>query len=121
MKKNMIFGIQNTTYASIRVNNVLFKRCMNLLFLPERYHISILDGGADSFILGRGWNVIYTHKTRRSNVVDFDHETAIKQNHPIVIAITAIDLSEEKSILPVIHEGIYNETSNHTILSEFQL
>jgi len=31
---------------------------MNLLFLPENHHISILDGGADTFVLGKGWEVL---------------------------------------------------------------
>jgi hypothetical protein len=54
-------------------------------------------------------------------VVGFDHETAIKRNLPIVSAITAIDLTCGQSILLVIHEGIYNETAAHSLLSEFQL
>ena len=50
-----------------------------------------------------------------------DDYLAIKRNLPIVSAITALDLPDGQSILLVIHEGIYNETSNHTLLSEFQL
>jgi hypothetical protein len=30
---------------------------MNLLFLPEKYYISILDGGADTCVLGKGWEI----------------------------------------------------------------
>ena len=94
---------------------------MNLLFLPENHHISILDGGADTCVLGKGWEVLSIHNSRRANVVGFDHETAIKRNLPIVSAITAIDLPSGESILLVIHEGIYNETAAHSLLSEFQL
>jgi hypothetical protein len=54
-------------------------------------------------------------------VVGLDHETAIKRNLPIVSAMTAIDLPSGQSILLVIHEGIYNETAMHSLLSEFQL
>jgi hypothetical protein len=61
-------------------------------FLPDRYHISILDGGADAFVLGKCWEVLSTHNLRRANVVDFDHETAIKRNLRVVSAITALDL-----------------------------
>jgi hypothetical protein len=43
---------------------------MNLLFLPEEYHISILDGGADTCVLGKGWEVLYIHSSRRANVQD---------------------------------------------------
>ena len=49
------------------------------------------------------------------------YETAIKRNLPIVSAITALDLPNGQSALLLVHEGIYNETSNHSLLSEFQL
>jgi hypothetical protein len=65
---------------------------MNLLFLPEKYHISILDGGADTCVLGKGWEILSIHSLRRENVVGFDHEMAIKRNFPIVSTVTALDL-----------------------------
>jgi hypothetical protein len=94
---------------------------MNLLFLPEMYHISILDGGADTWVLGKGWEILSIHSSRRANVVGFDHEMAIKQNLPIVSAVTALDLQNGQSVLLLVNESIYNETSNHSLLSEFQL
>jgi hypothetical protein len=111
----------HNVYTSISVNNTLYNRCMNLLFLQENHHISILDGGADTCVLGKGWEILSIHNSRRANVVGFDHETAIKQNLPIVSAITAIDLPSGESILFGIHEGIYNQTAAHSLLSEFQL
>jgi hypothetical protein len=80
-----------------------------------------LDGGADTCVLGKGWTIISTHNSRRANVVGFDHETAIKRNLPIVSAITALDLPNGQSVLLVIQESIYNETSNHSLQSKFQL
>jgi hypothetical protein len=35
-------------------------------------------------------------------VVGFDHETAIKQNLPIVSVITALDLSNGQSVLQLV-------------------
>jgi hypothetical protein len=78
---------------------------MNLLFLPKNNHISILDGGADTCVLGKGWKVLSIHNSRRANMVGFDHATAIKRCHPIVSAMTAIDLPSGQSILLVMHEG----------------
>jgi hypothetical protein len=49
------------------------------LHLPENYHISSLDAGADTRVLGKGWEILYVHNTRRANVVGFDHE-AEKRN-----------------------------------------
>jgi hypothetical protein len=94
---------------------------MNLLYLPDKYHISILDGGADTCILGQGWEVLSVHNTRRANIVGFDHEATVKRNLPIVSAITAVDLPDGISLILIVHEAIYNDTINHSLLSEFQL
>jgi hypothetical protein len=53
-------------------------------------------------------------------MVGFDHETTIKRNLSIIHAITALDLSNGQSVLLVILESIYKETSNHSSLSKFQ-
>ena len=37
------------------------------------------------------------------------------------LGVTSVDLSDGQSILLFINEGIYNETTNHSLLSEFQL
>ena len=103
----------NRNAICISVNNALHNKCMNLKKLTEKYHISILDGGADTCVLGKGWEVLSIHNSGRANVVGFDHEAAIKRNLPIVSAITALDLPNGSSILLVVHECIYNETSNH--------
>jgi hypothetical protein len=83
---------------------------MNILHLPEKYHISILDSGADTCVLGQGWEVLSVHNTRRANAVEFDHEAAVKRNLPIVsaIAITAVDLPNGISVILIVHEAIYN-------------
>jgi hypothetical protein len=92
---------------------------MNLLHPPAKYHISILDVGADTCVVGQGWEALSVHKTRRANVVGFDHEAAIR-NLPIVSAITAVNLQDEISVILIVHEVIYNNTDNHSLLSEFQ-
>jgi hypothetical protein len=93
---------------------------MNLLFLPERYLISILDGGADTCVLAKGWEILSIHNSRRVNVIGFDHETLVKRNLLIVSLITALDLPGVKSLLLVMYEGIY-DTTIHSLSSEFQL
>jgi hypothetical protein len=45
---------EHNSHASISVNNTFYDKSMNLLFLPESYHISILDGGTDACVLGKG-------------------------------------------------------------------
>jgi hypothetical protein len=58
---------------------------------------------------------------RRANVVGFDHEAAVKRNLPIVSAITAVDIPDGISMIRIVHETIYNDTANHSLLSECQL
>jgi hypothetical protein len=111
----------HNAHATLSISNSLHNKCMNLLYLSEKYHISILDGGADTCVLGHGLEVLSVHNNRRANVVGFDNEAAVKRHLPIVSAITAVDLPDGISLLLIIHEGIYNDTANHSLLSEFQL
>jgi hypothetical protein len=111
----------HNAHATLSISNSLHNKYKNLLHLPEKYHISILDGDADTCVLGQGREVLSVHNTRRANVVGFDHEAAVKRNLPIVSAITAVNLPDGISVLLIVHETIYNDTANHSLLSEFQL
>jgi hypothetical protein len=105
-------------HATLSISNSLHSKFMNL---QKKYHIRILDGGADTCALGLGWEVLSVHNTRRTNEVSFDNEAAVKRNLPIVSAINAVDLPDEISFFIIDHEAIYNDTANHSLLSEFQL
>jgi hypothetical protein len=106
----------HNAHVTLSISNSLHKKCMNLLHRPEKYHISILDGGVDICVLGQGWKVLSGHNTRRANVLGFDHEAAVKRNLPIVSAMTAVDLPDRISVLLIVHEVIINDTANHSIL-----
>jgi phosphoserine aminotransferase len=60
-------------HATLSISNSLHNQCMNLFNLPEKYRISILDGGEDTCVLVKGWEVFSVHNIRRANVVGFDH------------------------------------------------
>jgi phosphoserine aminotransferase len=107
---------KHNDHATLSISDSLQNKFMNLLHLPEKYHISILDGGADTCVLGQGWEVFAVYNTRRANVVGFDHEAAVKRNLTIVSAITAIDLLDVISVILIVHEAIYTDTSNHSLL-----
>jgi hypothetical protein len=111
----------HNAHVTLSISNSIHNKCMNRLHLPEKYHISILDGGADTCVLGQGWEVLSVPKTRRANVVGFDHEAAVKRNLPIVSAITAVNLPDGISVILIVHEAIYNDISNNSLLSEFKL
>jgi hypothetical protein len=99
----------HNAHVTLSISNSLHKKCMNQLHLPEKYHISILDGDADTCVLGQGWEVLSVHNTRRANAVGIDHEAAVKRNLPILIAINAFDLPDGISVLLIVHEAIYND------------
>jgi preprotein translocase subunit SecA len=42
----------HNAHATLSISNSLHNKCMNLLHLPGKYRISILDGGADTCVLG---------------------------------------------------------------------
>jgi hypothetical protein len=111
----------HNSHAILSISNSLCNKCMNLLHLPEKYHFTNLDDSADTCVLGQGWEDHSVHNTRGSNVVSFDHEAAVKRNLLIVSAITAIDLPDGISFILIVHEGIYNYTADHSLLSEFHL
>jgi hypothetical protein len=48
----------HNAHATLGISNSLHNKFMNLLHLPEKCHISILDGGADTCVLGQGWEVL---------------------------------------------------------------
>jgi protein tyrosine phosphatase len=41
-------------HTIVSISNSLRSKRMNLLQIPEKYHISILDGGAGTCVLGQG-------------------------------------------------------------------
>jgi hypothetical protein len=47
----------HNAHAQLSISNSIHNKRMNLLHLPEKYHISILDGVADTCALGQGWEV----------------------------------------------------------------
>jgi hypothetical protein len=76
----MIIGVRNIwVHATISIQNTLYNKCISLLFLADSHRISILDGGADTCALDKGWEVLSIHNSKRANVVGFDNESACYQ------------------------------------------
>jgi hypothetical protein len=70
-------------------------------------HHTISDGGADTWILGRGWRVL-SQTQRFANVVGFESNYAKKKHLPIVVAaaVNKNDLNED--VLLVVFKGVHN-------------
>ena len=107
------------TIHNVYLRGDTYKRAMNLN-VESVYKKCIVDNGADTSVIGQGWLIVAT-TTRRVNVVGFDKKVAIKRNLPVVTAIGAVDISPNVSILIRIHEAVYNESSPHLLLSDFQV
>ena len=81
-----------------------------------------MGNGADTCALRKGWEVIAEHPTRKAYVVGFDHKSAVKRDLDIVTAIAAVELTKEnKVILLQVNEAVYNSTSEHLLLLEYQV
>jgi hypothetical protein len=118
-RQNAEYEYQTTdhyAHATFSISNSSRIACMKVPFLLEKYHIGILDGGADTCVLGKGWKVLSFQDSKRENIIGCDHEAAVKRNLPIVSAITEVDLPDGSFNLLVVHEGIYNDTGNHILL-----
>jgi hypothetical protein len=76
---------------------------MNMLYVPDKYHISVLYDGQDTCVLGQEWEALSIHNNRRENV-----EAAAKRNLPIVS--TAVDLPDGISMILNVHEAIYDDS-----------
>ena len=72
-------------------------RCFNMLHMEDNKHMAIMDGGADTCVIRKGWKIIDRHPTRRANVVGFD-TTSRKNNLHIVSAVTSVDLPDNKVV-----------------------
>ena len=95
-------------------------RCMNSMFIQPTEKVMIMDNGADTCVLGQGWHIARVSSTRKANVMGFDHHLAVKKNLDIVDALTAVD-TPKGTILLQVNEAVHNPTSEHSLLSEFQM
>ena len=93
--------------------------CTNLLNVDSPYKKCIMDNGADTSVIGKGWLVV-AYTQMKANIVGFDKKAAVKKGLPIVSAVTAVDI-ENKTVLLRIHEAVLNDAAHHSLMSEFQV
>ena len=110
----------NINVVRVSVTNEQATRCMNSMFIEPTEKVMIIDNGADTCVLGQGWHIAQVHSTRKANVMGFDHHLAVKKDLGIVDALTAVD-TPKGTILLQVNEAVYNPTSEHSLLSEFQM
>jgi hypothetical protein len=111
----------NTITCRVTVSQDRAHLYLNSVLVKHHQHITILDSGADTTIIGKGWLIETTHPTRTANAQGFDVNQAIKRGLPIVSAISAVDHPDDHVILIRVAEAIYKNSSHHSLLSEFQI
>ena len=111
----------STITCRVTVSQDTAHLCLNSIIVKRHQNITILDSGADTTVLGKGWLVETIHPTRKANVQGFDVNLAVKRGLPIVSAVSAVDLPDGRVILLRVAEAIYNSSSDHSLLSEFQI
>ena len=108
-----------TNNVNVRLRGANPTRAHNL-HVDDVHKKCIIDNGADTTVIGKGWKVV-GQTTRKANVIGFDTKVAVKRNLPIVTAVAAVDLKNNETILVGVHEGVFNESAPHSLLSDFQL
>ena len=59
---------------------------------------SIMDNSADISVIGQGWYIIGVDKFKKMNIIGFDSQASRRDGLRVVIAITAVELSDGQVI-----------------------
>jgi hypothetical protein len=84
-------------------------------------HVSVVDGGADTMVLGNGWRFIEVFEHRKVNIVGFDESDARKYGCHIGTAVSVMTYITGTDYLIVAHEAVENHRSGTSLLSEGQM
>ena len=79
----------------------------------------IFDSGADTCVIGKGWEII-AETGKYAGLVGFDNNYRTKFSLPIVHAYTTV-ISETKVIPIVVYHVVYNENAHMSLMSTCQL
>ena len=91
-----IFNANLSQVVHVSVSEERVISCMNSLVIEDHKKMVILDDGADTSVLGSGWEAISVHPTRKAHVIGFDHKVAVKRDLDIVAACTIVEIEGEK-------------------------
>jgi hypothetical protein len=84
-------------------------------------YTSIVDGGADTMVLGYGWKFLETYTERKVNIVGFDENVTKKYGCPIGTACAVMPDVNGIEYLVIAYEAVWNKSSRTSLLSESQM
>jgi hypothetical protein len=79
--------------------------------------VSVIDGGADTMVLGTGWQLIEEFSHCKGNIVGFDESDARKYGCAIDTALSLMKDITGTEYLTVAHESVKNHQSATSLLS----
>ena len=100
--------------SKLSINELQVSKVFNL---SNSQPYSIMDNGADTSVIGQGWYILGVYEFRKMNIIDFDSQASRKDVLRVVIAITAVELSNGQVILLKILEAAFNPNSVHSLLA----
>ena len=83
----------------------------------DGHHVTVSDGGADTWVLGKGWRYVATVGCP-ADLVGFDAQ-ARKCALPVIVGCAVVETSQG-IFVAYVHHAVWNKDSNITLLSEFQ-
>jgi len=112
--------------GNFHVNNVTIHAHTNYWMMLAKFtqDLSVADSGADSHVVGKAWLILTPTSgpgVRYANVIGFDEHSAKKFGLPIVSSVTKAITSTGKTVFLRALHSIYNATSPHTLLSNFEM
>ena len=118
--EEVITNAFNVITVGTSSNEGLIATCMNSINIQDYEKILILDNKANIFVLGKGWEVITVHPTRKAHIYGFDHQAAVEKHLDIVTAVSVVEVNGETILLQV-NEAVHNPSADHSLLSGYQI
>ena len=117
-------GIQdnlNTAYARASFS---YYHIRNLASFDDTWYFAAIDSGADSSVIGKGWYIEHhvmgpDGKPKHANLIGFNKHLS-KRGLPVVCALAIVEVGTTKHLLRI-HQAVYNEKADLTLLSDFQI
>src|SRR5210317_1256571 len=83
-------------------------------------HLAIVDGGADTHLVGSAWLCILKFN-QLANVVGYDEASTKTKGLPMGVYVSMYTTDNGKPIFLRAKHGIQNESSKHTLFSSYQM
>jgi len=83
-------------------------------------HYIICNNGANTWVIGEGWNIIDRDPIRQANLIAFDPDKLCKLGCPIITASTTVRDQNGHLTRIVVRDAVYNQGSPISLCSEFQ-